>query len=253
MFDNLELENCPDKFALNCKRYDIKCHECLANNKGKHLLYLPINKSIKDHPAKNKPKKSKTNYSRKGKAQEQKTIDNSDLLKRTIGSGSYVGDGDAYISLGSLNKVRVEHKTRFNNKNLFNPTSNELKEGFTQDIKVWYIVDGVKKHRPPRIFCKYNLIMKLISRLFTSEKTRPRNLIDKDCYQIYIHQSKLPPIDLEFKYTTIKRGFGLSKVAQSYINFYRFVIAKTPYGKYCYLDFYLFEKLVKYYIELEDE
>lgn len=95
--------------------------------------------------------------------------------------------------------------------------------------------------------------MKLISRLFTSEKTRPKNLTDKDCYQIYIHKNKLPPIDLEFKYITIRRGLGLNKIDQKSINFFRFIIAKTPYGKYCYLDSYLFEKLVKYYIELENE
>ena len=253
MFDDLNLTNCPDKFALNCKRYDIKCHECKANDKGKHLLYLPINKSIKDHPAKNEPKKKIVSYSRKGKAQEQKTINKSEVLERTIGSGSYVGDGDAYIPLLDIGRVRVEHKTRYNNKNLFNPTSTELKEGLNQNIKVWYIVNGSQPYLEPQVFVKYNVIAKIIGKLFTHKDIRVQvNKDIKNSFVLHVFpKSKLwKPIDLDYKYVIVKRGLKLSKKDSDYINFFRFIIAKTPYGKFCYLDLNLFEKLVKNYLKL---
>ena len=250
MFDNIELKNCPDKFALNCKRYEIKCHECKANGKGKYLLYLPIDKSIIEHPVKNEPKKKTTSYSRKGKTLEQKTITNSDVLIRTAASGSYVGDGDAYIALGNLGRVRVEHKTRFNNKNLYNPTSTELKEGLTQNIKVWYIRNN--KSTDLKVFVNYNLLMCIITAIFLNKyfkivKSGPTS------YTLYNKSSEsfLELFDVEYKYIEIKRGLGLKKDKQSFINLYKYIIAKTSYGTYCYMSSYLFEKLVKNYIELK--
>lgn len=257
MFDYIELSNCPDKFALNCKRYNIKCHECLANNKGKHLLYLPINKSIKDHPAKNEPKKSKsTTYSRKGIRQEQKTIESSSVLKRTIGSGSYVGDGDAVVNLGDFGKIRVEHKTRYNDKNLYSPTSSELKEGLTQKIKIWYIANGKRPYSFPYVFVNYNLLMKLIQVIFAHNKI----IVKKDSYldntytigYKYVSKSSriFSPIDLAYNYIIIKRGLNPGVKNLKQINFYRFIVAKTPYGKFCYMDGNLFENLVKLYKEI---
>lgn len=250
MFDNIKLKNCPDKFALNCKRYEIKCHECKANEKGKYLLYLPINKSIKNHPANNKPKINKTSYSRKGKKDEQKTIDSSEVLQRTAASGSYVGDGDAFIPLGSLGKVRVEHKTRYNNKNLLGPTTKELKEGLNQNIKVWYIKDGTKSHSI-KIFVNYNFFSDIIKTIFTSLELKVK--VDNQSLNSFFIIPKgkyISPTLFSFELTSINRGLGLNKKDSKKINFYTCVIARTSYGKFCYLSSDLFEKLITIYQEL---
>lgn len=255
MFDDIELENCPDKFALNCKRYDIKCHECKANNKGKHLLYLPINKSITPHPVESKPKKKKTSYSRKGKAEEQKTINNSNILKRTIGSGSYVGDGDAYIKLGPLGKVRVEHKTRFSTQNLYNPSSAEIQEGKTQGIKIWYIKNksSVNTYKST-VTVDYNLMANIFTVIFSSNKLKiMKDEFLNNCYTLWYMpkiNENYGPIDIQYFYTNIKKGMSLSKKQKSSFNYYIMFVAKTCYGKYCYLRIDLFEKLIKLYLEL---
>ena len=255
MFDDIELENCPDKFAFNCKRYAIKCHECKANNKGKHLLYLPINKSITPHPVESKPKKKKTSYSRKGKAEEQKTINNSDILKRTIGSGSYVGDGDAYIELGPLGRVRVEHKTRFANRNIYNPTSTEILEGKNQGIKVWYIKNKSSLVNYNNfVVADYNLMAHIFKVIFTSDKLKiMKDTYLSHCYTLWyqpVINENYGPIDIQYFHTNIKRGMSLSKKQKNDLGYYIMFVAKTNYGKYCYLTSNLFEKLIKLYMEL---
>ena len=140
-FDDINLVNCPESFALNCKNYETLCSNCKANKTGPYLKYSPINKSISNHPASIKQKSKSASFSRRGRQKEKNIINNNDFLTSTYASGSLAGDGDAFIELGS-HKIRVEIKTRFKDFDTrYTPTMKELKEGATQDIKIWYIGD----------------------------------------------------------------------------------------------------------------
>lgn len=145
MFSELELENCPEKFAFNCKRYEVECHNCKANNTGKYLKYIPINKSIQNHPAGIKQKKKGVaSYSRKGRTNENKIINDKDYLTKTYASGMIGGDGDAKLQLPYLNPVSVEIKTRYTDKGAKGPSKGEVIEGLSQNAKVWIIQHKTK-------------------------------------------------------------------------------------------------------------
>jgi len=146
MFNELDLENCPEKFAFNCKRYEVECHNCKANNTGKYLKYIPIDKSIQNHPAGIKQKKKGVaSYSRKGRTNENKIINDKDYLTRTYASGMVGGDGDAKLNLLHMNSVSVEIKTRYTEKGGKGPTKAEVVEGLSQKAQVWIIQHKVKR------------------------------------------------------------------------------------------------------------
>lgn len=140
MFSDIELENCPELFAFNCKRFEIECHDCKANNSGKYLKYLPINKSIQNHPVNIKhKKKGVASYSRKGRVNEFKIIDSKPYLTKTYASGSIGGDGDAKLHLAHINSVSVEIKTRYTDKGAVGPSKKEIIEGLSQRAQLWII------------------------------------------------------------------------------------------------------------------
>ena len=139
MINSLELDNCPEEYALNCKGYEIKCHDCKANSTGKYLQYSPIDKSITTHPASIK-QKAKTNYSRRGKHLEKQFINKKDELSANYASGSIGGDGDATMDIPLYGPVRVEIKSRFKKYNSrYVPTLQEIREGKKDGVKVWII------------------------------------------------------------------------------------------------------------------
>lgn len=142
MFDDIELTDCPEKYALNCKRYMTECHNCKANSTGKYLKYSPINKSIDNHPINNKQKSRAPSYSRKGRVSEKKFISNYKYLTATYASGTIGGDGDAKLKLLDGSNVRVEIKTRYKEKGSIFPTSKEFKESKDQKVKVIYILNS---------------------------------------------------------------------------------------------------------------
>lgn len=146
MFEDIELSNCPDNFALNCKNYQIKCFQCKGNNTSTYLLYKPINNSINNHPASIVQKSKSQSYSSKGRAKERFLITNISLLSPTKGSGVVLGDGDASLTLNGIGKIRVEIKSRFTSKTNIKPTSKELKEGRTQNINL-FIIHNVIQNR----------------------------------------------------------------------------------------------------------
>lgn len=146
MFEDIELSNCPDKFALNCKNYQTKCFKCKANNKSGYLLYAPINNTIINHPASIVQKSKVQSYSSKGRAKEKALIASMDYLYSTKGSGSVLGDGDAYLLLNGIGKVRVEIKSRFTNKTNIKPTLKELREGKSQNINI-FIISNVTQNK----------------------------------------------------------------------------------------------------------
>ena len=145
MFDDIELTNCPSEYALNCKNYEIKCHACKANNSGKYLQYKPINKDINNHPASVKQKSRPVSYSRKGRAAEKKMINNIPYLKSTYASGSVGGDGDAYIDLYNIGRIRVEIKNRFTEGGYKYPSAKEYRESATQGVGIILIQHHVRQ------------------------------------------------------------------------------------------------------------
>lgn len=142
-FEINELKNCPDNFAYNCKNYLIKCHECKGNLTSKYLQYRPINNTIINHPA-SIVQKSTNSFSKKGRVKEQKIIKESILLNSTRASGIINGDGDAYIYLSNIGKIKTEIKTRWTDPLNIKPTLKEFKEGISQDIKI-FLIHNVKK------------------------------------------------------------------------------------------------------------
>jgi hypothetical protein len=146
MFDKLTLTNCPEKFALNCKNYEINCHTCKGNSTSKYLLYKPIDNSIDNHPANIVQKSKVVSYASKGKSKERKLIKAIPFLNNTVASGAVAGDGDAYIILNNIGKLRVEIKCRFTSKTNIGPTLKEFREGGTQKIVV-YLIHNVKQNK----------------------------------------------------------------------------------------------------------
>ncbi len=139
MFEDLELKNCPEQFALNCRNYQINCYKCKGNDTSAYLLYKPINNSIGIHPSINIQKSKVQSYSSKGRQKERLLVKNISRLKATVASGIVNGNGDAYISLNNIGKVQVEIKTRFTNINNIKPTLKEFREGLTQNIQLFVI------------------------------------------------------------------------------------------------------------------
>lgn len=147
MFDEIELTNCPEEYALNCKNYEIKCHECKANTSGKYLQYNPIDKNINEHPAsKSTKKKGVASYSRKGRKEERKMIRDIPYLVSNYASGSIAGDGDAHINLENIGRVRVEIKNRFTENGNIYPSKKEYKESATQKVGIILIQHHVSKN-----------------------------------------------------------------------------------------------------------
>lgn len=137
MFDDIELTDCPEEYALNCKNYEIKCHECKANSSGKYLQYNPIDKNINEHPYKpSNKKKGVASYSRKGRTAEKKMIRDIPYLVSNYASGMIGGDGDAHIDLPDLGRIRVEIKNRFTKHGNIYPSAKEYREAATQKIQV---------------------------------------------------------------------------------------------------------------------
>lgn len=139
MFDEIVLKDCPEKFYLNCKNYETKCHNCKGNKTSKYLHYNPINKSIINHPSSIVQKTKAVSYSRQGKAKEQKLISELTIFKNNRGSGSINGDGDANITISNFGRLNTEIKCRFKETNNFLPTLQEFKESKNQNIKLIFI------------------------------------------------------------------------------------------------------------------
>jgi protein RecA len=178
---SIDLENCPEVYALNCKRYEVACHKCKANGKGKNMQYIAIDKSLdlEEHPAAKQTNKeierqrTARAYSRKGRVKEGKLILGCDFLHRTMASGSVSKDGDAYMYINDR-QIRVEIKVRFKDRftSSFTPTKKELVEGLQQGVKMWIIMSGSQKalvHRAT--YVDYRVFMDIYRVVFNSDKT----------------------------------------------------------------------------------
>jgi hypothetical protein len=178
MFDNLNLLNCPEEFALNCKNYEVQCHKCKGNKTSKYLKYIPIDiYNNKEHPASVVQKSKLSSYSRQGRSNEKKLIDKSSLLNSTYASGMIGSDGDAFLELNHLKKVKVEIKSRFTSKTSISPTLKEYREAFNKNISIHLIYNKYLN----KSF--YFIDMKLFTVIWQSI------LLTNDIYKIeeYIH------------------------------------------------------------------
>jgi len=214
MFNELDLENCPEKFAFNCKRYEIECHNCKANNNGKYLKYIPIDKSIQNHPAGIKQKKKGVaSYSRKGRSNELKIIKQKDYLNKTVASGSIAGDGDAKLILSLMNPVPVEIKTRYTDKGGQGPTRSEVVEGLNQNTQLWIIEHKINN------CCYYYLIFDLFVNI---QKTifMSSNI---NCISTYTDTGYT-----SYRYTVHQFGDKAGKIYEHYI---RDIKCKSMYNK----------------------
>lgn len=159
MFDEIILKDCPEKFYLNCKNYETKCHDCKGNKTSKYLYYNPINKSIINHPSSIVQKTKAVSYSRQGKSKEQKLINELPIFKSNRGSGCINGDGDANIVITNFGKLNTEIKCRFKETNNFLPTLQEFKESKTQNIKL--ILIHLVKPKRTYFYLDYKIFAKM--------------------------------------------------------------------------------------------
>ena len=238
-----KLTDCPLKFALNCKRYKTHCHKCKANKAGKYLKYLPIDKSIIDHPINNKQKIN--NYSRRGRVDEKKLIQKSQYLKGTIGSGSIGKDGDAYIHLEGFRPIHIEIKNRYK-ENIPKPTSSEYKECKSQKIPI-ILINSIKANYS-NVFINYKLFTNLwIRLLYCKDITWDISSLKSIGLLITIEHKKE---DVE-RYTFIIQETKLTKDKKSFLkkHFKNLItIHYNNYGQYAIMSrntFNLFIKLSK--------
>lgn len=152
-------ENCPQSFFNNClNRYE-KCSRCKAADvNNSQLLYVPnkdspANLNYKMHPcyvlimhekvrAKSNCKSNKKNtagykYRKLGLKKEQKVLEDNSIDK-VFGSGKYNEKGDGKLNLKGT-EYKIEHKTRFNNRNIYALSNAEWDKCFNQGIDIGFI------------------------------------------------------------------------------------------------------------------
>ena len=257
----LNLTNCPEKYALNCKRYEVYCHECKANNKGKYLKYLPINKSIAVHPAStvqnNRDNKNNKNFnntisfSTQGRKSEADFIKKCSYLTKTYASGSIAGDGDAYINLLGGKKIRVEIKTRFTNyKSRFVPTANELKKGLSAGVNAWIILNSVYQST---IFIDY----KSFTDVFREIVLHPYILVSELYEGTHLFGFRLTKdkwlkesFFFYWQYYKVNRGIKPRNLTFWELNS-EFKVIENSYGKFVLAKERTFTKLINIYLELD--
>ena len=141
-----------------CKNKDVKCDLCIVTNKDlanlkltklnfKELYYEPIIKG-KQYEKKVIIKifkelykhALKDNYTKKALKTEKKVIKNLGG-KSTVNSGAKFGDGDGYIEINDC-RYYIEHKTRFNNRNLFGLTKAEYQKAKSQNQDIFIVTDN---------------------------------------------------------------------------------------------------------------
>ena len=210
MFD-IELKNCPERYALNCKRYETHCHECKANGTSKYNKYLPIDKSMLPHPADVEQKKKSRqapSYARKGRSDEKKIIGKVWWLNSTVGSGMVSGDGDAYIDLEFLPRIRTEIKIRYTENGSKAPSKAEIKEGLTQGVSVWYIYHKAKRctyiYMTYKFFCTLQSAILMSPNFECETELGPRDRITTVCNAKYRQRDKVNRWEQDLYHKTVK-------------------------------------------------
>ena len=253
MFNEIELSNCPDTYALNCKGYEVKCHKCKANASGKYLLYNPIDKTITPHPASIKQKEG-PNYSRRGRVVEKKLIEKKDYMNKTYASGSVAGDGDATIEIPHIGRVNTEIKTRFKDfGKRFTPTTAEIRKGKEQNIKVWYIHSADAQYGFNRVttvaYVDAYLIGQIMDAIVMAKSTRLQNFeqIRKHahCSSIFNDGKDFNIFNYQLSIYEIKRGTKPPAGSCWYFTD-RMTLLKTPVGDYVLMRVEKFEQLLHF-------
>jgi hypothetical protein len=152
---------CPESFRLNCASYEVSCSECGGCTGGGNLDYLPIVRTEelakRKHPYLLHSKQAKKDAARKVKSDNKanstfraKSKQVKDALKvekknitqlggkLTVGSGRINSDSDGFLET-SNGKYYIEHKKRFNNKNILAPTKEEYIKGINQGASIFII------------------------------------------------------------------------------------------------------------------
>lgn len=229
MFDEIELTNCPEKYALNCKNYETKCHECKANSKGKYLQYRPIINSINVHPCSIKKKKKGVSYSRKGRKEERKMIVDSNYLISNYISGALAGDGDAHINLTNIGKIRVEIKCRFTINGKKYPSAKEYRESKNQKVQI-ILVNKTKFLNEIFAYMNFKLFIKMWREILWHKNIKWVSSKYKfaEHYEFYKVRKKVPHYPIE------SSSFVLGEESKSPIN-----IFKDPTIKYSRIIIYI--------------
>lgn len=138
---------------------------------------LPNGPKPQDHPChksnikkKRKADDNYVNYCRQGKTLEKQILGQLSYLRLSYASGSIGNDGDAQLNVEELEGLvnnRIEHKTRFNNKNTYGPTKGELDKGRKQKVGCYFITTKRKPNtlRPitsTRIFVEQNVFTDIL-------------------------------------------------------------------------------------------
>lgn len=152
----LELNNCPEVWALNCLNYEVMCHECSACDPtnetlyyrnisksfplSKHPEYLVYKSAARDARRKENKEKKEANKqysknSKQGRKTELKTLAQLGATP-TKASGKLLGDGDGFIET-PYGKYYIEHKTRIAPRNELGPTSAEWVKGKAQGCQIF--------------------------------------------------------------------------------------------------------------------
>lgn len=244
LFDEIKLGNCPDKFAFNCKNYEIKCHECKGNKTSKYLLYKPINHTITNHPAGIVQKTKVQSYSSKGKAKEKFLVNSLPMINSTRASGIIAGDGDAFIILNNIGKLRIEIKSKFTTGSCIKPTIKEFKEGITQNISIYLIHNNIQKRN--YFYIKYTVFI-IIFKTFI-EKAYKFNFYNLDRTSVEI-------IPFKHSLTTffnIKDEFHIDnkKLGNKFYEISSLFILKNKVGIYIAMCESTFYDLIDLYQEL---
>jgi hypothetical protein len=165
MFDDIKEEfvNCPQVFRNNCVNQHLKCNRCKAKEESnRDFLYVPHphgspELSYKKHPCfillKDKNRQSVREvsrikkesasylsgkrYNRQGKKKEKQIL-KSNNIEQTFGSGRFKGDGDGRVIINGIS-YGVEHKTRFNNRNIYSLTKKEWEKAKNQRVDIGII------------------------------------------------------------------------------------------------------------------
>jgi len=133
------MDNCPLLNQLNCRNFEIKCHDCLCTNDERPLQYSPLDKNI-IHPYKLKEREKR---SQEGRSNRSRGRRNEKTIMNTISQGkvkkSSIGC-DGYIPFHSHN-LKVEIKTRLNHKSKW-PTTQEWGKFLTQGLDIFIVDNG---------------------------------------------------------------------------------------------------------------
>jgi len=235
MFDDIELTDCPEAYALNCKHYETKCHECKANSTGKYLQYSPIDKTLNAHPCHTKKKKGVTSYSRKGRKVEKKMVLTNPYLIPNYVSGALAGDGDAHIDLPNVGRVRVEIKCRFTKNGNRYPSAKEYRESKTQKIGI-IMVNQTQYMNEIYAYINFRLFIRIWRTILWHQdiKWETNKYQYGDIYKFYMLRG------VKYGEQVPKEAFFLGEAVNSRTNIFkddmmrysRCVVYRNDYGQY---------------------